>query len=125
MADVIETLAKLKPARPDRDAILFAAGRASGRRAPAWKLLVAGLAVQQALLLGIWFSPEQRGEVVYPKEAEAPPPIPESAPPETPTVPFDRSATLWNLEAESTQPVPTASVVPEEHWTARTPIRFD
>lgn len=125
MADVIETLAKLQPAVPNRDAILFAAGRASVRRAPAWKLLVAGLTVQHAFLLGFWFTPQKRGEVVYLREAEAPAPIPESAPPEIPAVPFDRSASLLNLNPQSAEPVPTASVVPEEHWTVRTELRFD
>lgn len=126
MADnVIGTLAKLKPAAPNRDAILFAAGRASVRRAPARKWLIAGLAIQQVILLGLWFSHEKHHEVVYPKETEASTLPPESPTLETPSVPFDRSPSLLNLNPQSAEPVPTASVVPEEHWTVRTDLRND
>ena len=124
MADgVIETLAKLKPAAPDRDAILLAAGRASVRRAPAWKLLVAGLAAQHALLLGLWFSPgkpDPRDNIRHPHEIGDPSPAAEDLRPELLSVPFDRSASLLDLESPPADPVPTAWVVPEEHWTVRT-----
>ena len=124
MADgVIASLATRKPASPDRDAILLAAGRASVRRAPAWKLLVAGLAVQHALLLGLWFSPgksDRRDEIRPMKEIEDRQPAAEDIRPESPSVPFDRSASLFDLDPPPTVPVPTASVVSERHWTART-----
>ena len=121
--DVIEALAKLKPAAVNRDAILFAAGRATAKRSPIWKWLSFGLIATNLLLLRVWLTPEKLpGPIPIPALAEE---NFELSKPEVPSVPFDRSATLWNLEAESTQPVPTASVVPEEHWTARTPIRFD
>ncbi len=124
MADnVIDTLAKLKPAAVNRDAILFAAGRATAKRSPIWKWLSFGLIATNLLLLRVWLTPETApGPISIPVLTEE---NSERSQPELPSVPFDRSATLWNLEAESPQPVPTASVVPEEHWTVRTPIRFD
>ena len=121
--DVIETLAKLKPAEVNRDAILFAAGRATAERSPIWKWLSFGLIATDLMLLRLWLTPEKLpGPISIPSLAEE---NSEQTKPDSPSVPFDRSATLWNLEFESTQPVPTASVVPEEHWTARTPIPFD
>ena len=118
--DVIETLAKLKPATPDRDAILFAAGRASARHSPAWIWTSIGLMVSQAVLLGLWIQPANSQRPVEKVPAEAPMTAPTPAIPETPSLPFDRSATLWNLDPPTPEPVPSASVVPEAHWTART-----
>ncbi len=126
--DVIASLAKRKPASPDRDAILLAAGRASVRRAPAWKLLVAGLVAQHAVLLGLWFSPgkpDPRDNIRPLKETEDRPPAAEEPRPEFPSVPFERSASLFDLDPPPTVPVPTASVVPEGHWTVRTELRID
>jgi len=121
--DVIQTLAKLKPAAPNRDAILFAAGRASAKRSPIWKWLSFGLIATHLLLILVWLTPEKAsGPIPIPVLAEE---NSELTKPDSPSVPFDRSATLWDLDAESTQLVPTASIVPEEHWTARTPIRID
>ena len=119
--DVIETLARLKPAAANRDAILFAAGRASARRSPTWKWLTIGLMVSNLLVLRVWLSPEKA------TEPRRPDPMWPVVPPEieTPSAPVDRSASLWNLDAKSSEPVPTSAVVPEEHWTARTPIRID
>jgi hypothetical protein len=69
----------------DRDAILFAAGRASAPRARAWKLAAAALALTQAATLGVWFagprhdrppvaSVEQRPEVSEPSRSAEPAP---------------------------------------------------
>ncbi len=124
MADgVIETLAKLKPAAANRDAILFAAGRASARRSPVWKWLSLVLIATNLLFLLVRLTPEQsRDPIAIPLSAgdNFEPSIPEA-----PSNPIDHSARLWNFEPENSEPVPTASIVPEEHWTARTPIRID
>ena len=118
--DVIETLAKLKPAAPDRDAILFAAGRASARRSPVWIWTSIGLMVSQAVLLGLGIQPANPHRPVETVATEAPMTAPAPAIPQTPSLPFDRSASLWNLDPPTPEPVPSASAVPEAHWTART-----
>ena len=126
--DVIETLAKLKPTPPDRDAILFAAGAASVRRAPAWKWISAGLLLSNLVVPIVWFATDNRSPPVQPQPdwnllAEPSPTLPE-----TPSIPFDREASLLNLDPPMPEAVPTSSVVPEQHWTARTnpsDLRFD
>ena len=126
MADeLIETLAKLKPARPDRDAILFAAGQAAGRGSSVWKWLSIALMLSNMIVLGTWLTPPK-------SDRNLPVPVqqPDSVEPqrpnyESPSLEFTRSASLLNLEVKITEPIPTASVVPEDHWTVRSPIRFD
>ncbi len=123
--DVIDRLAKLKPAAPDRDALLFAAGRASARRGP-WRLLLVGLVIQQAVLISIWSSPKEPTRnrdpmwdpVGLPVPLEPRPSVPE--PPSS--APRGGAASLLNLNPESPDPIPTAAVVPEHHWTVRTPL---
>ncbi len=56
--DVIAKLESFTPAAPDRDAILFAAGRASAAPSRGWKRLAAALAVSQCVTLGLWFAPK-------------------------------------------------------------------
>ena len=123
--DVIETLAKLKPAAANRDAILFAAGRASARLGP-WRLLLAGLVIQQAVLISIWTTPKAPEKIVYVK-ADVPG---EPAPPDTqPAIPVPPSTprrgpdfSLLNLDPQIPEPIPSASIVPEQHWTVRTSL---
>ena len=117
--DVIETLAKLKPAAPDRDAILFAAGRASARSPSIWKWLSAALLVSQLILLKVWIATEKQSHPVQPQPDWNLPAEPAPAVPETPSAPFDRNASLLNLNPPMPESVPTSSVVPEQHWTAR------
>jgi hypothetical protein len=54
---LLQKLARLTPSSSaiDRDALLFAAGRASAPRTNGWKILVVGLALSQAATLGLWF----------------------------------------------------------------------
>jgi hypothetical protein len=54
---LVQKLARLTPASSaiDRDALLFAAGRASAPRTGGWKILAAGLALSQTATLGLWF----------------------------------------------------------------------
>lgn len=49
--DLTNTLRQFTPTLPDRDALLFAAGRASARPAPLWKMLCGLLAVSQVAML--------------------------------------------------------------------------
>ncbi len=121
--DVIETLAKLKPTAPDRDAILFAAGRASARRSPIWKWLTIGLIVSNAVLFTLWLLPDKTpGHPVMPLPSD------EDflrTDPERPSPSSDRPASLLNFHPPVPESVPTSSVVPEQHWTARTdPFEF-
>lgn len=126
MADeLIETLSKLKPARPNRDAILFAAGQAAGRGSSVWKWLSIALMLSHVVLLGLWLTPPKLARnlpVPEPQRDSVEPQRPSS---ESPALEFSRSTSLINLEAKISEPIPTMSVVPEEHWTVRSPIRFD
>ncbi len=123
--DVIEALARLKPAAANRDAILFAAGRASARRGP-WRLLLAGLVIQQAVLISIWTTPKTPETIVYVKAdvpGEPAPPDPLPAIPEPPSIaPRSTGPWLLNLDPQSPEPIPSASIVPEQHWTVRTSL---
>lgn len=123
--DVIETLAKLKPTAPDRDAILFAAGRASARRGP-WRLLLVGLVIQQAVLISIWTAPKTPEKIVYLNTevmGEPAPPDSQSAIPESPSIaPRGSGPSLLNLDPQSSEPIPSASIIPEQHWTVRTSL---
>lgn len=118
--DVIEALARLKPAAANRDAILFAAGRASARRSPLWKWISAVLLVSNLIPPIVWIATEDRSRPA-PLQPDGYSPA-ELAPalPEPFSVPFDRSASLFNLDPPLSESVPTSSVVPEQHWTART-----
>ena len=89
--DVIDALKRLKPAAPDRDAILLAVGRASAPRSPAWKWLACGLMAMQLATAALWMRPAP-----VPPSAERPPdPIPaesvEPKPDSPPTPPEPNS----------------------------------
>ena len=95
--DVIDALSKLKPAEPDRNAILFAAGRASAQHPAAWKWLACGLMATQLFTAALWMRPAP-----VPPSAESPPdPIAaesvESKPdsPPTPPEPYSYLALMW------------------------------
>jgi hypothetical protein len=55
---LLQKLARFTPAsdKIDRDAMLFAAGRAAGSTSRGWKLLATGLAMSQAGMLAIWLA---------------------------------------------------------------------
>ena len=55
---LIDKLAQFSPAASsiDRDAMLFAAGRASAPRSQTWKALAAGLAFSQAAMVVLWLT---------------------------------------------------------------------
>lgn len=54
--DLTNTLRQFTPTLPDRDALLFAAGRASTRPSPMWKLLCGLLAVSQVAIVVWWLA---------------------------------------------------------------------
>lgn len=56
--DLTRDLKAFTPAGLDRDAVLFAAGRAAARRWAGWKWLTAGLGVSNLVTLGLLFWPK-------------------------------------------------------------------
>ncbi len=60
--DVMGKLGSFTPAAVDRDALLFAAGRASAKPSQFWKFATAALAVSQCITLGLWFAPKRTEE---------------------------------------------------------------
>jgi hypothetical protein len=87
--DVIGTLGRFTPTQPDRDAILFAAGRASAKPSTRWKWLAAALVVSQSgtLALGLWLWPRS---AAVPERPDSPPPV--AAPEPVPIPSFDPSS---------------------------------
>jgi hypothetical protein len=81
--DVTRDLKAFTPVGLDRDAVLFAAGKAAARRWAGWKWLTAGLLASNAVTLGVLFWPKP---AVTPSRAVVePPPVvepPESVRPE-------------------------------------------
>jgi len=120
--DVIDILAKCKPAPVNRDAMLFAAGQAAARRKPIWKWLCFLLIGSQLATLGMWLFPNQSSmqehQPIVSPAIEVPAAILPSVEPWS--VPWIRSGSLQNLERTSSEPVPSSSVIPEEHWSVRT-----
>ncbi len=122
--DVIDILAKCKPAPVNRDAILFAAGQAAARRSPIWKWLCVLLLGTQLATLGFWLIPNRTPSleplpVVVPVN-----PVPAAFPAteEPRFVQWMRPGSLQELELQSSEPLPSASVMPEEHWSVRTAL---
>lgn len=97
----------------DRDALLFAAGRASARPGRRWAALAAALALSQALtLVVLWPAPIVRTPAPV---AETPPPTPA---PEAP--PRDGIPALWALaqhhfgpEGVPPRPQPVVDLMPD------------
>lgn len=56
--DVTRDLKAFTPVVPDRDALLFAAGKAAARRWAGWKWLTLALAATNAATLGVLFWPK-------------------------------------------------------------------
>ena len=78
--DVMGKLGSFTPAAVDRDALLFAAGRASAKPARFWKLSAVVLAVSQCITLGLWFAPK-------PETAPPTAPPPAAIPADDPAIP--------------------------------------
>jgi hypothetical protein len=80
--DVIETLARFSPKAVDRDAMLFAAGRATAKPSRFWKWATASLLVSQTLTLAV---------ILWPKRepVPVPEPTPILIPDDTPLPPLD------------------------------------
>jgi hypothetical protein len=54
--DVTKKMTQFTPTLPDRDALLFAAGRASARPSPMWKMLSGMLAISQVAMVAYWLA---------------------------------------------------------------------
>jgi hypothetical protein len=96
----------------DRDAILFAAGRASVRPVRAWKRVSAVLALTQALTLMLllpWPSPPARPDPV-PSAAERVPPEDSWSPERLPGFPGPR----WSGQQGNAPPTGKDAYVPDE-----------
>lgn len=84
MSEPIERLSRLTPDASglDRDALLFAAGRASARPNRRWHALCAALATTQMLTLGLAYWPGT--DVMPPARTPSPAPMVEITPREVP-----------------------------------------
>ena len=72
MTDPVAALGQFTPAGPNRDELLFAAGRAAARPSRWWRAVAELLAVTQAVTLAVW---------LWPKEEPRLPPVPSPTPP--------------------------------------------
>lgn len=101
--DVIGKLGRFSPAAVDRDALLFAAGRASVRPAGGWKWATAALLVTQLVTLGLWLGPR----------SEPPAPGPEVKPmlPDDPPAPAPDPYSLIAL-TRNDEPPPAPDYTP-------------
>lgn len=102
MSEIVADLKAFTPAAPDRDAVLFAAGRASAPRRGVWKWVAGVLAVSNAVTLAVLLWPKVEPIPVAPVE----PPVVEPAPfrPD----PSSYIALTWGLE----QPISDAGQRP-------------
>lgn len=80
--DVTRDLKAFTPVGLDRDAVLFAAGKAAGRRWSGWKWLTVGLLVSNAVSFGVLFWPKPSVNPSQPVVEPSPAEVPSSPPPE-------------------------------------------
>ena len=79
--DVTDKLTRFSPTAIDRDAVLFAAGKAAARRGNGWTWLAAGLLLSNAVTLAVLFWPKPLPVTTPPAES---PPYTEPAEPARP-----------------------------------------
>jgi len=111
--DVTAKLARFTPTGLDRDTVLFAAGKAAGRRA-AWKWLAAALAVSNAVTLTalVWPRPTAN-EILTPARLGPPAEGADESPVGYPTpAPFSYSALMQNLDANGSPAIADGSEAP-------------
>ncbi len=77
--DVIGKLARFTPGAVDRDAMLFAAGRASVKPPRFWKWAALGLLLSQIVTLGLWFWPKADPMPIAPVVPEVRPSAPDAS----------------------------------------------
>jgi hypothetical protein len=114
--DVTAKLAAFTPTGLDRDAVLFAAGKAAGRRS-VWKWLAATLAVSNAVTLAALAWPKPSPVVIV----EPPPavqPEPENAP-YGPPAPSSYLALLKDVDAGRTPALADGHSLPSPPLTPR------
>ena len=114
--DVTRELKALTPVAPDRDAILFAAGKAAGRRWGGWKWLAVGLLVSNTVTLGVFFWPRPIAPI--PRVVVTPVPIPADVPTE-PHSPESYSYIVLRHTTELPRPADAVPVAPSAPLTPR------
>jgi hypothetical protein len=121
MSEPIERLSRFTPASSiDRDALLFAAGRAAARPNRRWHALCAALATTQLLMLGLVFWP--RADVMQPDRSLPLVPVVKIVPRESPERP---PPSLWQQRAlaiASDGELPAAAPVANP-MTSKRPLR--
>jgi hypothetical protein len=113
MTDPESRLKKFTPAGPNRDELLFAAGRAAVRPPTRWKWLTAFLAVSQTVTLVVWLWPKPAPVVepvptLAPVVMPTPDPVPEPPSPSQPE-PYSYLALMYR----DPDPEPRERFVPE------------
>ena len=110
MADELTSLAKFTPSPADRDAILYAAGRASAPIRRPWQAAVAGLVLLQAATLLAWpVSPAPTPAVAEP--VPTPVVVPDEPRPWQPPDPSSYLALRDHLD-DPPPPLPSGSYAP-------------
>jgi hypothetical protein len=109
-------LKKFTPAGPNRDVLLYAAGRASARPPARWKWATGLLAVSQAVTLTLWLWP--KADVVPLPLPALPPPVvapdPDPVPP-SPPEPYSYLALMYR--DPDPEPEPRERFVPRPERT--------
>ena len=110
MADELTSLAKFTPSPADRNAILYAAGRASAPSRRPWQAAVAGLVLLQAATLVAWqLTPAPTPAVAEP--VPTPVVVPDEPRPWQPPDPSSYLALSSHLD-DPPPPLPSGSYAP-------------
>ena len=118
--EIVETLKRFTPTMPDRDALLFAAGRAAAKPSPIWIVLCGILALSQVTTISILLTRSQPLPTTTPRTIITPPfelvEDKQSSPPD----PYSYIALMRSGDYERTQqlPFPESPVRPNRALTA-------
>ena len=110
MADELTHLAKFTPTPVDRDAILYAAGRASAPSRRPWQAACVGLLVLQAVAVAAWLASPVTPPTV-PEPLPTPVVVPEEPRPWQPPDPSSYLALRDHLD-DPLPPMPSGSYAP-------------
>ena len=110
MADELTHLAKFTPTPADRDAILYAAGRASAPSRRPWQAACAGLLTLQAVTVAAWLASPVTPPAV-PEPLPTPVVVPEEPRPWQPPDPSSYLALRDHLD-DPLPPLPSGSYAP-------------
>ena len=109
MADDVTTLAKFTPSPANRDAILYAAGRASAPSRRPWQAAVAGLVLLQAATVAWLAYPVTQPAVVEP--SPTPLAVPDDTRPWQPPDPSSYLSLMAHFD-DPPPPLPSGSYAP-------------